>query len=56
MAAFHKVATERDPPGVAAAETAASYTVATECDEVKLKDRLFIRGTFSLNYAIMCHG
>ena len=42
MAAFHKVATERDPPGVAAAETAASYTVATECDEVKLKDRLFI--------------
>ena len=25
-------------------------------DEGKLKDRLFIRGTFSLNYAIMCHG
>ncbi len=25
-------------------------------DEGELKDRLFIRGTFSLNYAIMCHG
>ena len=25
-------------------------------DEGKLKDRLFIRGTFSLKYAIMCHG
>jgi hypothetical protein len=24
--------------------------------EVKLKDRLFIGGTFSPNYAIMCHG
>ena len=33
-----------------------SDMTATERDEVKLKDRLFIRGTFSLNCAIMCHG
>ena len=39
-----------------AAEMTAFHAAATERDVVKLKDRPFIRGTFSLNYAIMCHG
>ena len=39
-----------------AAKTAAFHAVATERDVVKLNDRPFIRGTFSPNYAIMCHG
>ena len=32
------------------------FQSALERDVLKLKDRLFIRGTFSSNYAIMCHG
>ena len=46
----------RRPLSQCAAKMAALHAVARERDVVKLKDRLFIRGTFSPNYAIMCHG